>query len=518
MLPTQTTRPLAPAEMSTLRSLDSCVLVAYVVGVVGLGCWFARRSTKSDAFMIAGGSLPGWIVGMSVFGTYVSSISFLANPGKSYSDNWNPFVFSLSLPIAAWIATRWFVPFYRNEAGFSAYAHLEDRFGAWARMYAVGCFLLTQVARTATILYLVALALSPMTGWDIRVIILVTGVLVTAYTLLGGIEAVIWTDMIQSVVLTGGILISLLVLFLGMPEGPTEALAVAASDGKFSLGGFQASLTQPTFWVVLLYGVAINLQNFGIDQSYVQRYLTAESEAAAKKSVWLGTLLYVPVSALLFLLGTSLFAFYAASPELLPDTAGGVKADEVFPHFIVTQLPPGLTGLLVAAVFAAAMSSVDSSLNSSATLVLCDVYKRYWRPEATEKESIAVLYSATLFWGVVGTVAALGMINAQSVLDVWWLLAGVFSGGVLGLFLLGLLFPRARSAHAAVAVTAGGMVIMWMSLSAAGLWPASWTAIKSPMNGLLTIVFGTLTILIVGSLLAKVGPRHPKAPLAKPGA
>ena len=207
-------------SVTTLSSFDFVVLVVYVAAIVGMGCWFAKRSSKSEEFMVAGRSLAGWVVGLSIFGTYVSSISFLANPGKSYADNWNPFVFSLSLPIAAWVATRYFVPFYRNGSEVSAYGHLEHRFGPWARTYAVVCFLLTQVARVGTILYLVALALSPMIGWDIRTIILITGVLVTVYTMLGGIEAVIWTDVIQSVVLTAGILVSLGIVLTGMPEGP----------------------------------------------------------------------------------------------------------------------------------------------------------------------------------------------------------------------------------------------------------------------------------------------------------
>ncbi len=490
--------------MSPLQTIDIVVLVVYVLGVVVLGCWFARRSTQSDSFMIAGGALPGWVVGFSIFGTYVSSISFLANPGKSYAANWNPFVFSLSLPIAAWIATRWFVPFYRNSNEISAYTHLEHRFGVWARTYAVVCFLLTQIARIGTILYLVALALSPMIGWDIRTIILVTGVLVTGYTLLGGIEAVIWTDMIQSIVLTLGIVISLGVLFFQMPAGPSQVFEIATADNKLSLGSFGSSLAEPTFWVVLLYGITINLQNFGIDQSYVQRYLTANSETSAKQSVWLGALLYLPVSALLFLLGTALYTYYSVSPDLLPSAAGELKPDAIFPHFILTELPAGVTGLLVAAIFAAAMSSVDSSLNSSATLVLCDIYKRYFRPDATERESMVVLYSATLFWGVVGTIAALAMIHVQTVLDAWWLLAGVFGGGILGLFLLGLMVPRSHSKQAAVAVVVGVSVILWMSLSSADMWPSAWAAYESPLNGFLTIVVGTFAILSIGYLLTKL--------------
>ncbi len=489
----------------SLPTLDFAVIVIYLAGVVGLGCWFARRSGKTDEFMAAGRSLPGWLVGLSIFGTYVSSISFLANPGKSYADNWNSFVFGLSLPVAAWIATRWFVPFYRRSGEISAYNHLETRFGPWARTYAVICYLLTQMARMGTIMYLVALAVAPLTGWDVRTIIVVTGLLVTIYTLLGGIEAVIWTDAVQSVVLTTGILASCGVLLARMPEGPGQLFEIAAAHNKFSFGSFGPSLVAPTFWIVLVYGLFINLQNFGIDQSYVQRYITARTEGDASRSVWFGALLYLPISALLFFVGTALFAFYAARPELLPSGSDGpLKPDAVFPHFIAYELPTGMTGLLIAAVLAAAMSSVDSSLNCSATLILKDVYVRYLRPTASERESMRVLYATTILFGMLGTGTALAMIRVGSALDAWWQLAGIFSGGMLGLFLLGLLSRRAGNAAAAVSVVVGVLVILWMSISPTESWPTSWDGFRNPIHGFLTIVIGTLAILVVGLFLSRI--------------
>lgn len=483
--------------MGTLPILDGIVIIAYLAGVMLLGCWFVRKSRSTEEFMVAGRSLPGWAVGMSIFGTYVSSISFLANPGKSYDTDWNPFVFSLSLPLAAWIATKYFVPFYRRSGQISAYNHLEARFGPWARTYALVCYLLTQIARMGTILYLVALALSPLTGWSITTIILVTGVLVTIYTLLGGIEAVIWTDVIQSIVLTGGILVCIILILIRMPEGPGQVFVVASEHGKFGLGELGLSLTKSTFWVVLFYGLFINLNNFGIDQSYVQRYATAKTDRDAVRSVWLGGLLYLPVSALLFFIGTALFAFYTAQPELLPEAGvGGIKGDAVFPHFIVTQLPAGATGLLIAAVMAAAMSSVDSSLNCSATLILCDIYKRYIRPDADERRSMRVLYTTTLVWGLLGTGMALAMIQVQSALDAWWKLAGIFSGGMLGLFLLGIMSRSARNINAVIGVVFGVLVISWMAFfPRTADAPAGW---RSPFHGYLTIVFGTTAILIIG--------------------
>lgn len=479
----------------TLSIADLAVLLAYMVGVTGFGCLFYRRNRDSDYFMSAGRALPGWAVGLSIFGSYVSSISFLANPGKSFAGDWNAFVFALSLPLAAWIAVRWFVPFYRASGEISAYHHLEKRFGPWARTYAVVCYILLQVSRLATILYLLALALVPLTGWDIRWIIVGAGLAVMVYPLLGGTEAVIWTGVVQAVVLVGGALVVVITLLLGMPEGPGQVFDIAAQHGKFSLGALSSDLGRSTFWVVLVYGMVINLTNFGIDQSYVQRYVTARSDGAARRSVWLGAMLYLPIGAAFFFIGTALFAFYQSGAATLPATVDAVaKPDSVLPHFISTQLAPGLAGLVVAALCAAAM---DSNLNCMATLFLGDLYRRYLRPAAGERESMAVLHLSTLGFALLSILAALAMIRVKQALDVWWELAGICGGGMLGLFLLGRFVPRAGSGAGLVGVAAGVVVILWMSLPKLMDVSEPW---RSPFHGLLTTVFGTLAILSVGAL------------------
>ena len=323
----------------SLSLLDLIVLALYLAGMIAMGVWFSRRSRTPDQFMKAGGGIPGWAVGISIFGTYVSSISFLALPGKAYGGNWNALVFSLAIPLPMWIAVRYFVPFYRRRREVSAYEHLERRFGVWARTYAVMCYLLTQLARMGTIMYLLALALRPLTGWSLVHLILLTGLVTVIYTLIGGIEAVIWADVVQSFVLVGGALACAILLLQGMPEGPKQIFQLAEQHHKFSLGSFGLSVSKPTFWVVFIYGIFINLQNFGIDQSYVQRYATARSDAEARKSVWLGALLYLPISALFLFIGTALFSYYTARPELLPASAAS-KADAVFPYFIQAGFPP----------------------------------------------------------------------------------------------------------------------------------------------------------------------------------
>jgi SSS family solute:Na+ symporter len=439
-------------------NLDWLVLLGYFGAIIAVGLWF-RREGSVDGFTAGNRALSGWALGLSMFGSYISSISFLANPGSSYAENWNAFVFSLATPLAAAIAVGWFVPFYRRIGAVSAYEHFEHRFGPWARTYAVVCFLLVQMARMGTVMYLLALAISPITGWEVEKMILVTGTVMTLYTFFGGIKAVVWAGVLQSTVLIAGTLVCLTAVVYSTTGGVEEIIRTGVAQHKFSLGSFGWSLSEPTFWVVLLYGVVINVNNFAVDQSYVQRYITARSDADARKSVWLTAGLYVPVAAIFFFIGTSLFVFYHQRPELVPSIS---KGDAVLPHFISTQLPMGLAGLVVAAVCAASM---DPNLNSMATLTYLDIYKRYFRPHASERESLVVLRTATLAWGAISMIVGLAMIQAERVLDAWWQLAGIFSGGVLGLFLLGMLCPPAKRAAAASGVVLGVLVIAWMVFS-----------------------------------------------------
>lgn len=469
-----------------LSILDFIVFFAFIAGTMLFGCSFFSKNRSSNEYTSAGGKLPAWVVGMSIFATYVSSISFLALPGNAYRDNWNPFVFSLSIPLASWIAARYFVPFYRGINSISAYSYLEERFGYWARAYASCCYLLTQVARIGSVLYLMALPLHSMLGWSVPIIIIVSGICVVIYSMLGGITAVIWTDAIQGIVLIVGALACVLLLLFSMPEGPSQLFVIAKEYDKFSLGNFGSELNTTTFWVTLVYGLFINLQNYGIDQNYVQRYKTAKDDKSARSAALFGGLLYVPVSMFFFFIGTALFAYYTASPGLLPE---GMANDAVFPYFIVNGLPTGITGLLIAAICAAGMSTVSTSINSSATIVLTDFFQH--KKKRTDKENMLVLYITSFVLGLLGIGLGLAMMSVQSALEAWWSLAAIFSGGMLGLFLLGYLTRRVKSIHAAIGVICGVILIAWMS-SGQNVW----------FHNYLTIVFGTMLIFLVGFMLS----------------
>ena len=476
-----------------MQTIDFVVFAVFTLGVVFFGCSFFRKGGSAEEFAHAGRSLPGWVVGMSIFATYVSSISYIGYPGKAFATNWNAFVFSLSIPVAAYFAARYFVPFYRFGGSVSAYAFLEDKFGRWARLYASACYLLTQIARMGSILYLLAMPMHILMGWDMVAVIIATSVLVIVYSMMGGLKAVIWADAIQGIILIGGALLCLGILLFSMPEGPLQTfqLAIDAAEGnKFSLGSFGASLTESTFWVCLVYGIFINLQNYGIDQNYVQRYHTAKSLRAARFSVLFGGYLFIPVSALFFLIGTALYSYYAAGVAPLP---ADIQAhpDYVFPYFIVSSLPVGLRGLLIASIFAAGMSTISTSVTSAATVILTD----YCKPKSGTS-SLFILRFSSVAVGILGALTAIAMLGVKSIVDAWWTLSGIFSGGMLGLFLLGILQRRVGRRAALAGCLAGIAVIAWISLS--GLLD-----LPGPhLHEYLAIVLGTTTLFFIGFFTA----------------
>ncbi len=495
--------------MNGFRPLDAVVLTAYLLATVAGGSYFVFRSRNANAFTSAGGKLPGWLVGLSLFGSFLSSITFLAVPARAYLSDWDYLAFGLSLPVAAWIATRWFVPFYRRGDDVSAYAHFERRFGLWARVYADVLYLILHIVRAATVMYLLALPLNQFFGWPVGATLVGLGALTTVYTCLGGIEGVIWTDAAQSLVLIAGAVTCAVMLPVSVPGGAGGLLHDGFAAGKFSLGSFGPSLSRRTFWVVLLYGLFTNLQNFGIDQTFVQRYRAARSDREAGKSVWISAWLYLPVSVLFLWIGTALWGYYAAGNHPLPasihdEITGKNKADSVFPYFIAHGLPAGVTGLLIAAVFSGAMSTLSANLNSAATITLSDGYRRFVRPSATNAESMIVLYGSTVAWGTASTFAAIAFArHSGGALDNWWNLAGVFTAGYLGLFLLGLVSKSARSGAAGIGVVGGSLVVGWIALGG-----TPW------LNPLLTVVVGTTAVVVLGLLVVFIGRRS--SPDARP--
>lgn len=289
-----------------------------------------------------------------------------------------------------------------------------------------------------SIFFGIALSLQALTGYPMSAIMIMMGVCIILYTVFGGMKAVIWTEVVQAVIKTGGAFLILYLLIDGMPGGMSGIVDIGKENEKFSLGSFSPGFTQSTFWVVLLYGFFINLNNFGMDQNYVQRYHTAINAKQASKSIWLCVFLYVPVSLLFFVIGSSLFAYYQQQPELLdavryqaaaerlgvlasPTDITNLAAtlqpadygDKVMPHFIVNKVPQGLTGLIISALLAAAMSTISSSMNASATVFTADIYERYFRPGITDKIKLRILHIGTVIFGLLGMCTGIAMIGAK---------------------------------------------------------------------------------------------------------
>ncbi|HEX8039119.1 MAG TPA: sodium:solute symporter, partial [Chryseosolibacter sp.] len=246
--------------MNSLPVVDLLVIFFYLAAMIGIGVYFSRRNNNTDQFTKASGHIPGWALGISLYATFLSSNTFLGVPGKAYGTDWNAFVFSLSMPFAAWIAARYFVPFYRLSGEVSAYTHLEHRFGPWARTYAMICFVLTQLARMGSIFFGIALTLQALTGINMTTIMVVSGACIICYTVLGGIEAVIWTEVVQGIIKTVGALLVLGIILYELDHGLADIIAIGKADHKFSLGSLDPTdFRTSTFWVIFLYGFFINL-------------------------------------------------------------------------------------------------------------------------------------------------------------------------------------------------------------------------------------------------------------------
>jgi len=443
-----------------LDFFDTLILILYAVVLVGMGFYFLRKSKTSEQFMVAGRGIPAWAAGIAVMSAYTSSISYIAVPGKAFDSNWHPLIFALATLPVAWFVTKYVIPHYRKHKIISVYNYLEQKMGVWARVYASMSFVLFMIGRTAVILYLSSLLLTSFIDVDIRMLILIIGLVTVLYTLMGGMEAVIWTDVMQSIIMVGGLLFSAYVLTKDVIVEP-GVVKQAYEAGKFSLGSTEWSLSSRTIWVMIIYGITENVRNLIADQNYTQKYSSTATEKEAKRSVWFAMLIYLPLTIVFLYIGTMLYIYYGAEGNALP--AAITKGDQVFPYFIATQLPVGLKGLIIAAILAASMSTIDSALNSSATVLFVDYYKKFFRPEASEKSSINFLRLMTIIWGLLSIAFSLLLINAESALDIWWQISGIFGGGILGLFLLAVFNVKVSTTQGILSAVFSILIIIWGS-------------------------------------------------------
>ncbi len=445
-----------PEEVRGFGALNYSILGAYLAVLICMGVYFARREKTTDDFFRAGRRIPWWAAGLSIFGTQLSAITFMTIPAMSFSTDWRWFMGNMMIVAAAPFIVLFFLPFYRRLDVTTAYEYLEKRFNVVARLLGSVMFILLQFGRIGIVLLLPSLALSMVTGIDLYACIAGMGVLCIVYTVLGGIEAVIWTDVIQVIVLMGGAILCLILIPLQIPGGLDKITDIIGSADKMHMLDFRLDLSTPTFWVVVFGVFFAQFISYGTDQAVIQRYLTTPDEKSAARSIWTNALLCIPASLIFFGIGTALFVYYTVYPQQLNPTMA--KGDAIFPLFIITQLPAGVSGLLVAALFAAAMSSLDSSMNSVATSVTVDFYGRF-NPEAPDRRRLNLARWVTVIVGLAGTIFALVMAGWE-IRHLWEQFArylGLFGGGLAGLFFLAIFTRRANGTGAVIGVLAAAV-------------------------------------------------------------
>jgi solute:Na+ symporter, SSS family len=490
--------------MSSIRSLDLIVIALYFAVVAFIGFWFARRQTSTEAYFVARRSIPSWAMGLSVFATIISSITFIAYPGAAFDGNWNQLVPGFMAVGVLLIAGTTLVSFFRHAVNMSAYEYFEKRFGYSARAYSALAFAAGHFSKMGFVLFTITAAVCGMTGWDKYHVILGAGIITILYTLIGGLEAVIWTEVLQSIVKIIGVVVVLGVLISIMPGGISAAFHVASDHQKMSLGSFDFNLAADSnFWVMLLYGAFWYLQKYAADQTLVQRYLVAKSDRAALKGVALGAILCVPAWIAFMLVGTLIWAYYQLSGESLPahliGINGKVISDEVFPYFLTTKIPAGLGGIFIAALFSAAMSSMSSDLNCLSAVVVEDYYRKF-RPESTDRQQLLV---GKIVVGVCGMIAiGTGVFIAekgQSALGLYYAATAIVSAGLAGMFLLAFFSRRANRQGLWIGITCALVFTAWATLTGGKKqildmgWNYTWSSV---MIG----VIAHLIVLVVGYL------------------
>ena len=530
--------------------IDWGLFALYFAGVLYLALHQSRKNEGVEGYFLANRRLPWWAIGLSVMATQASAITFFGTTGQAFDDGMEFVQFYLALPFAMVVLCAIFVPLFYRARVYTAYEYLERRFDPKTRSLAGFLFLLSRGMGTGIILYAPAIVLSVILGWDERVTILVMTVVTVAYTMIGGITAVIWTDVAQMLMVFGGIALALVMLFANLPEG------VGVGDAVY-LGGIQEMwrtvdlswdpTNTYTLWSGLIGGLFLFLAYFGTDQSQVQRYLTASSLKDSRLALIFTAFLKVPMQLLILSIGVLLFVFYhferpplVFSPaELAAVEASGragdfrdleaeqerVHADRrsltlkmlevrgegadveewrdgigqydaqladlrreaknlvaevrgtasndvnyVFPSYIIKYIPTGLLGLLIAVIFAAAMSSLDSAITALSSATIMDFYRRWFRPDATDAHYLLASRLATMGWGLFACGVALYAGQLGSLIEAVNRIGSFFYGSLLGVFLLAFFVPRARGTGAFVGLLAGMLSVFLVSLTTDISW------------------------------------------------
>ena len=553
--------------------LDWAVVAAYLIWMVYDGLKRTKGSDQLEGYFLANRSLPWWAVGLSVMATQLSAITLVGTTGQGYADGMRFVQFYFGLPLAMIILCVTVVPFFNRARVYTAYEYLEQRFDSKTRLLTSLLFLASRGMSCGVIVAAPAVILSIVLGWNLTITVLAIGLPTALYTMVGGVQAVTWTDVKQMAIIVFGLLAAIAMLVFSLPDtvGVSQALHLAGSAGRLRTLDFSFSLSETyTFWSGMLGGLFLMLSYFGCDQSQVQRYLTAKSIDEGRSSLMMSAFVKIPLQALVLLTGVLVFVFYLFEPSPMlfnhvhdAKLRAGPRAGEylaleqeynsaaaerrtqaeraaeargvgnvpaiatttdafataeqkvaavrrkavafvrqasgdaqyndvnyVFPTFITTRMPIGLVGLMIAAIFAAAMSSIAAELNSLATSTVIDIYRRHLKPEASDNHYLWVSKLATGFWGVVACGVAVYASTFGSLIEVVNRFGSFFYGSILGVFMLAMLTRRATATGAFVGLIAGMTGVAFVAFA------------RPDVSFLWHNVIGAAIVVVVGMLLS----------------
>src|SRR3954451_6160301 len=563
-----------------MRALDWIVVAAYLIWIVVDGLRRTKAATEIEGYLLANRSLPWWAVGLSVMATQLSAITLVGTTGQAYADGMRFVQFYFGLPIAMVILCATLVPFFYRSGVYTAYEYLERRFDTKTRTAASLLFLCGRSMSTGAIISAPAVILSIIFKWNLTLTILAIGGPTILYTMLGGVQAVTWTDVKQMGIVVGGLVCAVIALILGLPDEVSvgQALHVAGAAGRMNTIDFHFDPRQTyTFWSGIIGGLFLHLSYFGCDQSQVQRYLSAKSLNQARHSLLMSAFVKIPLQVLVLMVGVFMFLFYVFNqPPMLFNTtpaqaveqsaragefhqletafaatfqqrrdaatalaqSDGAAREEarqrfraatdrmqairgqaaaivkdvtheagygdrtgdtpkpdvnyVFPTFVTTRLPQGLVGLIIAAIFAAAMSATAGELSATATATVMDIYKRLLRTGESDEHYLLVSRLAVAFWGLVACVVAHVAVQLGSLIEVVNRIGSIFYGSLLGVFILALAFRRANGHGAFVGLLSGILFVV-----AFAFYPPT-----SGVSYLWHNPIGVVVVLVVGSIVS----------------
>ena len=513
---------------------DLLVIALYFGGITLAGLWFAKRNKSTEDYFLGGRNFPGWAIGLSMVGTSISSVSFLGYPADAYKTTYLRLLPGLTLPLGVLVASYIFLPFFRRGNITSAYEYLEGRFGPGTRLYGAIIFIIQQLVRVGMILWLLSVLINTLTGLSVENSILLAGLFVSFYTIVGGFEAVIWTDVVQTIVLFAGGLFALFYIGWKLDGGIMEIINVGLADNKFSLAegivdketgkmtvaenDWSPTLMRKTALMLVFYGLFNWLMEYSSNQNVVQRYCASKSIKEARKAMWVCVAASLPIWTFFMFLGTALYAYYQANPDpeafsmltgVHHESGEAVKAEGILPYFSLKVLPVGIAGLVMAAAMAAAMSSLDSSINAVATVSVVDIYRRHLVKDKSDEHYLKVARVIAIICAFImlGVAMIWAKYDGETLQDTNTIIASITMGGLFGLFFLGFVTKWGDDRAVLGGVLATVSFSLWMVFKKMELFGMSADTFP-PIDQYYTGIIGNIIMFLVGFFLGGLIPKR----------